>query len=106
MEHEINADLIFYTLYGHLSPISKDLKVGQTVKKGEQIATIGTFPQNGNWAEHLHFQVILDMLMLPLKKVNSLQSRKIRQIVAQVQEINTILYILQMLGYRPSILQQ
>ncbi|MFT6935790.1 MAG: 4-aminobutyrate aminotransferase-like enzyme/Ser/Thr protein kinase RdoA (MazF antagonist) [Saprospiraceae bacterium] len=62
LEHEVNADLTFYTLYGHLSPIADDLKVGQAIKKGEEIATIGTFPQNGNWAEHLHFQVILDML--------------------------------------------
>jgi len=62
LEHEINADLTFYTLYGHLSPISKNLKVGQMIKKGEEIATIGTFPQNGNWADHLHFQIILDML--------------------------------------------
>ena len=62
LEHKINAELTFYTLYGHLSPIDKNLKVGQVIKKGQQIATIGTFPQNGNWAEHLHFQVILDML--------------------------------------------
>lgn len=55
-------ELIFYTLYGHLSPVAKNLKVGQMVQKGEQIATIGTFPQNGNWPEHLHFQIILDML--------------------------------------------
>lgn len=62
LEHQINDELTFYTLYGHLSPVDENLKVGQSIKKGEQIATIGTFPQNGNWAEHLHFQVILDML--------------------------------------------
>jgi 4-aminobutyrate aminotransferase-like enzyme/Ser/Thr protein kinase RdoA (MazF antagonist) len=62
LEHEVNADLTFYTLYGHLSPIFEHLEIGQTIKKGEEIATIGTFPQNGNWADHLHFQIILDML--------------------------------------------
>jgi 4-aminobutyrate aminotransferase-like enzyme/Ser/Thr protein kinase RdoA (MazF antagonist) len=65
LKHEVfdgNDNLIFYTLYGHLSPISRDLKIGDLIKKGEQIATVGTFPQNGNWAEHLHFQVILDLL--------------------------------------------
>ncbi len=65
LKHQIEQEserLIFYTLYGHLSPISEQLKVGQKVKQGQQIATIGTYPQNGNWAEHLHFQIILDML--------------------------------------------
>lgn len=62
LKHNVNDELTFYTLYGHLSPIDNNLKVGQAIKKGEQIATIGTFPQNGNWADHLHFQVILDML--------------------------------------------
>lgn len=62
IEHHIHDNLTFYTLYGHLSPIDAHLKVGQSIKQGQQIATIGTFPHNGNWAEHLHFQIILDLL--------------------------------------------
>ncbi len=53
----------FYTLYGHLSYESLEgLKVGMPIKKGQQIATIGNMPGNGNWPPHLHFQVMLDML--------------------------------------------
>ncbi len=61
LEHNIDNQ-IFYTLYGHLSLESlKDKKVGATVKKGEVIATLGAPPINGDYAPHLHFQIILDM---------------------------------------------
>jgi 4-aminobutyrate aminotransferase-like enzyme/Ser/Thr protein kinase RdoA (MazF antagonist) len=63
LEHKISENFIFYTLYGHLSSESLDgLSEGIKVKKGQQIATIGDFPINGNWPPHLHFQVNLDML--------------------------------------------
>jgi len=52
----------FYTLYGHLSTASiENLKVGQTFKKGEQIATLGDASVNGDYAPHLHFQIITDV---------------------------------------------
>ena len=52
----------FYTLYGHLSRSSlKFFTVGQTVKKGEKIAEIGPYPENGDWPPHLHFQVMTDL---------------------------------------------
>jgi Ser/Thr protein kinase RdoA (MazF antagonist) len=55
----------FYTLYGHLGPdCLSNLKVGQTVAAGQQIAVIGRPPGNGNWPPHLHMQVILDLLGL------------------------------------------
>ncbi len=55
----IIADVIFYTLYGHLSLASiKDLKIGQAFKQGEQIATLGDTSVNGDYPPHLHFQVI------------------------------------------------
>ncbi len=58
LEHEIE-DVIFYTLYGHLSLESLDGKVeGQLVKKGEKIAELGKPPVNGDYAPHLHFQII------------------------------------------------
>lgn len=51
-----------YTLYGHLSLASiVTLEVGQSFKKGEQIATLGDASVNGDYAPHLHFQIIKDM---------------------------------------------
>lgn len=61
LEHNRNGQT-FYTLYGHLSLDSLEGKqVGQLVKKGETIATLGAAPVNGDYAPHLHFQVIMDM---------------------------------------------
>jgi murein DD-endopeptidase MepM/ murein hydrolase activator NlpD len=61
LEHRI-TDQLFYTLYGHLSAESLDgKKKGQTIGKGEQIATLGTPEVNGNYAPHLHFQLIRDL---------------------------------------------
>jgi murein DD-endopeptidase MepM/ murein hydrolase activator NlpD len=58
LEHEIeNAK--FYTLYGHLSEESlTDLYIGKIFLKGEKLATLGNFPINGDYAPHLHFQII------------------------------------------------
>ncbi len=61
LKHTIE-NIEFYTLYGHLSLASiEHLKVGQTFKKGEQIATLGDSSVNGDYAAHLHFQIIKDM---------------------------------------------
>lgn len=63
MEHPISDDFSFYTLYGHLSEDSiSSLEVGQEVVAGQEIARIGSAPENGNWPPHLHFQVLLDLL--------------------------------------------
>ncbi len=63
LEHQVNDDLTFYTLYGHLGLKSLDgLSVGMSFETGQQIATIGPRPINGDWPPHLHFQIILDML--------------------------------------------
>lgn len=62
LEHQFEGN-VFFTLYGHLSLNSLDiLQVGQTVKQGDLIAYIGNSIENGNWAPHLHFQFILDLL--------------------------------------------
>lgn len=62
LKHQVKS-LEFYTLYGHLTKGSLENKfVGQKIKKGDKIAEIGFFEENGNWAPHLHFQIILDML--------------------------------------------
>ncbi|MDX1761710.1 MAG: peptidoglycan DD-metalloendopeptidase family protein [Christiangramia sp.] len=56
----------FYTLYGHLSRKSlKSLKVGDEVKAGAKIAELGDFSENGDYAPHLHFQVIEELLEKP-----------------------------------------
>ncbi len=57
------GELEFYTLYGHLT-VSSALKhkVGDKVGVGENIGELGSYPENGNWAAHLHFQVMLSML--------------------------------------------
>lgn len=61
LKHQIE-DQMFYTLYGHLSLESlMDKKVGAAVKKGTTIATLGSFPINGDYAPHLHFQIIIDI---------------------------------------------
>lgn len=53
----------FYTLYGHLSRASLlPLSEGQTVTPDQPLATIGNFPENGDWPPHLHFQVMTDLL--------------------------------------------
>ncbi|WP_299116082.1 peptidoglycan DD-metalloendopeptidase family protein [uncultured Winogradskyella sp.] len=52
----------FFTLYGHLSLESiEHIKVGEKVKQGQQIATLGTAEVNGDYPPHLHFQVIKDI---------------------------------------------
>lgn len=61
IEHQI-GDCTFYTLYGHLSLESLEGKrKGQVVKRGEQIAELGNPPINGDYAPHLHFQIIKDI---------------------------------------------
>ena len=61
LEHQFNSE-IFYSLYGHLSEASiENLKIDQQFKKGDVIATLGTADVNGDYAPHLHFQIIKDM---------------------------------------------
>lgn len=61
LEHNVEGN-IFYTLYGHLSLESlNNLSVGQTFNQGEQIATLGDASVNGDYAPHLHFQIIKDI---------------------------------------------
>lgn len=58
LKHQLD-DAVFYTLYGHLSLESiKNLKTGMFFKKGQLLATLGNSKENGNYASHLHFQII------------------------------------------------
>ena len=60
---EHGREILFYSLYGHLSRESLAGKtVGQPIAQGEQLGTLGDVDVNGGWAPHLHFQLMLDDL--------------------------------------------
>lgn len=61
LKHRIEG-AVFHTLYGHLSIDSiNDIKIGQSVKQGDEIAQLGDSSVNGDYAPHLHFQIIKDL---------------------------------------------
>jgi murein DD-endopeptidase MepM/ murein hydrolase activator NlpD len=61
LEHRIN-DMVFYTLYGHLSLESiEEIEIGDVFGKGQKLAALGDASVNGDYAPHLHFQIIRDI---------------------------------------------
>ena len=61
LKHE-TAELVFYTLYGHLSRDSLiNIHKNKPLKRGEVVANLGYPEENGHYAAHLHFQLILDL---------------------------------------------
>jgi murein DD-endopeptidase MepM/ murein hydrolase activator NlpD len=61
LKHSIEKHL-FYTLYGHLSVESiENIEIGNVVKKGQQIGTLGDASVNGGYSPHLHFQIIKEI---------------------------------------------
>ena len=61
LEHSLKG-LHFFTLYGHLSLRSiQQLRTGMKFRKGDRIGSIGISAVNGDYAPHLHFQVMLDV---------------------------------------------
>jgi murein DD-endopeptidase MepM/ murein hydrolase activator NlpD len=61
LEHQIENQT-FYTLYGHLALESiASIKIGDLFTKGQQLATLGDSTVNGDYAPHLHFQIIKDI---------------------------------------------
>jgi 4-aminobutyrate aminotransferase-like enzyme len=63
LRHATGDGVEFFTLYGHLAREAFDaLQPGQRVARGQQFARIGNAQENGGWAPHLHFQIILDLL--------------------------------------------
>jgi murein DD-endopeptidase MepM/ murein hydrolase activator NlpD len=61
LKHNIN-DIEFYTLYGHLSKEAvANMSIGHFIRQGDQIATLGDASVNGDYAPHLHFQIIKDI---------------------------------------------
>jgi murein DD-endopeptidase MepM/ murein hydrolase activator NlpD len=58
LEHIVENEK-FYTLYGHLSLESiENLSVGTFFNKGQKIGTLGDSSVNGDYAPHVHFQII------------------------------------------------
>ncbi len=54
--------VVFYSLYGHLARREwARLRPGQRLAQGAAFATVGPWPENGDWPPHLHFQLITDM---------------------------------------------
>lgn len=52
----------FFFLFGHLSRKSMiNLSAGKKFLKGEKLAELGDYNENGNWSPHLHFQIIKDI---------------------------------------------
>lgn len=65
LEHNTEDGAPFWTLYGHLSRESfARLRPGQAIAKGEAFTAFGAACENGNWAPHLHFQIVTDHLGL------------------------------------------
>ena len=65
LRHVADGDLVFYTLYGHLSRDSLPaLQIGRQIARGERFASLGEARENGGWTPHLHLQLITDTLDL------------------------------------------
>ncbi len=63
LEHKTSNGITFFTLYGHMTLNSLDLnKKGDQINEGDIVGYVGDTHENGSWAPHLHFQIILDML--------------------------------------------
>ncbi len=62
IRHKTPDGEIFYSLYGHLAPVSHEFPaVGDSVSAGEAIGVLGAPQENGGWVPHLHFQIMLDL---------------------------------------------
>lgn len=62
LKHQ-EAEFTFYTLHGHLSVKSiQDKQPGDLIRKGDCIGYLGNSEENGAWATHLHFQIMLSIL--------------------------------------------
>ncbi|MGC1483582.1 MAG: aminotransferase class III-fold pyridoxal phosphate-dependent enzyme [Candidatus Acidiferrum sp.] len=63
LRHLAADGLEFFTLYGHLARDTFDaLQVGQRLACGQHFTRVGNVDENGGWAPHLHFQIIVDLL--------------------------------------------
>lgn len=62
LRHE-GAGVPFFTLYGHLGgSLPRLCRPGQRVAKGQLVAHLGDWHENGDWSPHVHFQVLASTL--------------------------------------------
>lgn len=62
LQHEVDGKPL-YSLYGHLTRTSlQGLHEGKAFHRGDKLAEIGPYPENGDWPPHLHFQLMTDLL--------------------------------------------
>lgn len=60
LRYLLSGQLLF-ALYGHLSRESlSNVSTGETVDKGQEMASVGPEEVNGGWTPHLHFQLSWD----------------------------------------------
>jgi murein DD-endopeptidase MepM/ murein hydrolase activator NlpD len=61
LKHQLDG-VEFYTLYGHLSLDSiQKLHPGDFFETGAPLCQLGSSPENGEWAPHLHFQILTNL---------------------------------------------
>lgn len=59
LEHEPEAGMRFWTLWGHLDHASVAMhKVGDSLRAGDLVARLGDVAENGGWVPHLHLQLM------------------------------------------------
>ncbi len=65
LQHETPNKDSFFTIYGHLNPVfTEELEKGDLVHKGQQFGELGEPHNNGGWAPHVHFQLVLSIVDL------------------------------------------
>src|SRR5207302_771128 len=52
------------TIFGEMKRARVRVGVGRRIARGQGFARVGTAAENGGWAPHVHFQIILDLLDL------------------------------------------
>ncbi|MEM7109244.1 MAG: peptidoglycan DD-metalloendopeptidase family protein [Bacteroidota bacterium] len=56
LKHDIN-DVVFYSFYGHLKT-PHSVRIGDTIKAGQEFARIGEESDSGGWFCHTHLQIL------------------------------------------------
>ncbi len=60
IEHTLPDGSHVVSLYGHLKPSDQPVAVGEVVKMGARIGSLGSRAENGGWGVHLHFGIHKD----------------------------------------------
>mgnify|MGYP000408569919 FL=1 len=60
IEHTLSDGTKVVSLYGHLKPSDQPVAVGEVVRMGDRVGSLGTSAENGGWTPHLHFGIHKD----------------------------------------------